>query len=40
MSEPLVIREDRGPIVILTLNRPERRNALSRALVAELGDSG
>jgi methylglutaconyl-CoA hydratase len=38
MSEPILIREDRGPIAILTLNRPERRNALSRALVAELGD--
>lgn len=39
MSEPILIREDRGPIVVLTLNRPERRNALSRALVAELGDA-
>ena len=39
MSEPMLIREDRGPIAILTLNRPERRNALSRALVAELGDA-
>ena len=39
MTEPLVLREDRGPIAILTLNRPERRNALSRALVAELGDA-
>lgn len=39
MSEPLLIREDRGSIAILTLNRPERRNALSRSLVAELGDA-
>lgn len=38
MSEPLVIREDLGPIAVLTLNRPDRRNALSRALVADLGD--
>jgi methylglutaconyl-CoA hydratase len=39
MSGTLVLREDRGPIAVLTLNRPERRNALSRALVAELGDA-
>jgi methylglutaconyl-CoA hydratase len=26
----------RGPAAVLTLNRPERRNALSRALIAEL----
>jgi methylglutaconyl-CoA hydratase len=38
MNTKLVIREDRGSIAILTLNRPERRNALSRALVAELRD--
>ena len=39
MNGPLVLREDRGPIAILTLNRPEKRNALSRRLVAELGDA-
>lgn len=39
MSEPLVRRDDRGPIAVLTLNRPDRRNALSRALVAALGDT-
>ena len=35
----LVLREDSGSITLLILNRPERRNALSRALVAELGDA-
>jgi len=38
MSEPAVLRSDQGAVVILTLNRPERRNALSRRLVAELSD--
>jgi methylglutaconyl-CoA hydratase len=38
MSTNLVRREDRGSISILKLNRPDQRNALSRALVAELRD--
>lgn len=39
MSETrLLLRDDDGPIVTLTLNRPEKRNALSRALVAALSD--
>ena len=36
MSTNLIRREDRGSVAILTLNRPEQRNALSAALVAEL----
>lgn len=39
MGDNLVLRETQGPVTILTLNRPERRNALSRALVAALGDA-
>src|SRR5271165_1838544 len=38
MSEPLVRRSDDGSITILTLDRPDRRNALSRALMRELED--
>ncbi len=38
MNPPTILRNDQGPVVILTLNRPHRRNALSRDLVAELSD--
>ncbi|SIO02120.1 methylglutaconyl-CoA hydratase [Singulisphaera sp. GP187] len=38
MNEPTILRHDQGPVVILTLNRPQRRNALSRDLVAALSD--
>lgn len=34
-SGPL-LREDRGPVVLLTLNRPEARNSLSEELIASL----
>jgi methylglutaconyl-CoA hydratase len=36
MSE-LVLYESRGPAAVLTLNRTDKRNALSRALIAALG---
>ncbi len=36
MSEPLVRVERDGPVAIVTLNRPDALNALSRALRAEL----
>src|SRR5262249_14602907 len=36
MSEHLLQRETDG-VVRLTLNRPEKRNALSRAMLADLG---
>ena len=39
MTAHLVSREDRGPIAILTLNRPQQRNALSRELLARLRDA-
>jgi methylglutaconyl-CoA hydratase len=38
MSTELVRRHDDGPIITLSLNRPDKRNALSRALVAALSD--
>jgi len=36
MKTDLVSYDARPPAVILTLNRPERRNALSRALISDL----
>jgi methylglutaconyl-CoA hydratase len=39
MSSHLILREDRGSVAILTLNRPDQRNALSVDLVAQLRDS-
>src|SRR5262249_28157950 len=37
MNPEFVQIENRGPAAVLTLNRAEKRNALSRALVAALG---
>jgi methylglutaconyl-CoA hydratase len=39
MSDELVLYKVRSPAAILTLNRPDRRNALSRGLIAALGDA-
>ncbi len=39
MSDSLVLRQDHGPVVVLVLNRPERRNSLSRGLVVALSDA-
>jgi methylglutaconyl-CoA hydratase len=39
MSDDLVLYELRPPAAVLTLNRPDRRNALSRGLIAALADA-
>ena len=39
MADPLILYEARSPAVVLTLNRPDRRNALSRALITALGEA-
>jgi methylglutaconyl-CoA hydratase len=39
MSNDLVLYENRGPVTILTLNRADRRNALSRGLITALHES-
>jgi enoyl-CoA hydratase/carnithine racemase len=36
MNENLVRRHDDGPVAVLTLDRPDKRNALSRGLITEL----
>lgn len=35
-NEGLLLREDHGPVSLLTLNRPEARNCLSEGLIAAL----
>src|SRR5437763_8396083 len=35
-TEPMLLREDTGGIALLTLNRPQTRNALSHAMLAAL----
>lgn len=39
IEQPVVLREVVGPIAVLVLNRPDRRNALSRRLMEVLGDA-
>jgi methylglutaconyl-CoA hydratase len=39
IEQSVVLREVLGPIAVLTLNRPDRRNALSRQVMEELGDA-
>ncbi len=39
MTTELVLYEMRPPAVVLTLNSPDRRNALSRSLIAALSDA-
>ena len=40
MTPPLVLVEQRGRALVVTLNRPEQANALSQALVEQLGELG
>lgn len=39
MTEPLVLYDLQAPAAVITLNRPDRRNAISRGLIAALGDA-
>lgn len=36
MTPPLIVRQDHGAVTVLALNRPEKRNALSQALIGAL----
>src|SRR5271163_4886779 len=36
---PVLLREDKGGIAILTLNRPQARNSLSEAMLETLGEA-
>ncbi|MFI5041030.1 MAG: enoyl-CoA hydratase-related protein [Acidimicrobiales bacterium] len=37
MTEPVLVRERRGAVLILRLNRPEARNSLTPELISDLG---
>src|ERR1700710_119503 len=37
MTEPVLIQEDRGNVVVLRLNRPDARNSLTPELISDLG---
>jgi methylglutaconyl-CoA hydratase len=39
MADDLVLYSQRGPAALITINRPDKRNALSRALIAALTDA-
>src|SRR5262245_41503413 len=39
MSDPFVLYTARPPAVVITLNRADKRNALSRALIAAMSDA-
>ena len=39
VNEPILLREDFSGIAVLTLNRPQARNALSEAMLAALSDA-
>lgn len=38
-AEAILLREDKGPVAVLTLNRPQARNALSEAAITSLADA-
>jgi len=39
MSEPTVLYETRGPIALITLNRPDKLNAIDKRMLGELGEA-
>ena len=36
MSDQILLREDQGPVAVLTLNRAQARNSLSEAMIGAL----
>src|SRR4051794_15934003 len=36
-DEPVLVREPRGAVLVLRLNRPEARNSLTPELISEIG---
>lgn len=38
MSDPIMLRDDRGGVTVITINRPEALNAMNAQAIAELGE--
>jgi len=39
MSEPLVLAEAEGPVLVVTINRPEKKNAANAEVLGRLYDA-
>ena len=39
MSEPLVLAEAEGPVLVVTINRPEKKNAANAEVLCRLYDA-
>ncbi|HVW30959.1 MAG TPA: enoyl-CoA hydratase-related protein, partial [Acidimicrobiia bacterium] len=38
-EEPVILTEGRGPVLVITINRPEARNSISKATAEAMSDA-